>query len=133
MYSRLIALLLLTLTCQSQPGEWVWLHGSNTANGLSNYGVQGIPSPSNVPPAVYEPNEWTDLSGNFWMYGGSSNGQFYADLWKYVPATNEWTWIKGPGTANFLGSYGTLGVSSPLNNPPAKSYGSTTWTDLNGD
>lgn len=123
---------LISSAAFSQPGEWVWIHGNNVANGAANYGLQGIPSPSNMPPAVYEPCEWRDAAGNFWLYGGF-NGVFYADLWKYDVTTNEWTWMKGPGTTNYGGSYGIQGVASPLNSPPGKSYCSTTWTDLNGN
>src|SRR5689334_4749643 len=74
----------------AQVGEWTWIHGSNTANGAASYGIQGIPSPTNVPPSVYEACEWTDLNGNFWTLGGSTTGGFVGDLWKYNPLTNEW-------------------------------------------
>src|SRR5690242_16901790 len=76
------------------PGEWMWIHGSNTINSTGNFGTQGVPSPTNEPPALYEPCEWTDLTGKFWLYGGegSAGGN---DLWRYDPATNEWTWMTG--------------------------------------
>ena len=108
-----------------------WIHGSNTQNSTGNFGVQGVPSPTNEPPALYEPGEFTDNNGNFWLFGGSNNalGTIYADLWKYDPVTNMWTWMKGPGTSNYSGSYGIQGVPSPLNNPPCRSYGMGTWVD----
>jgi hypothetical protein len=114
------------------PGEWVWLSGDSiTSNG--NFGIQGVPSPTNVPPSLYEACEWTDNNGNFWLFGGGRPGSFYADVWKYNPTTNEWTWMKGPGTVNYAGSYGTQGVPSPTNNPRSTSFGAHSWVDLAGN
>ena len=97
----LILLLLICLLQHSsaQPGEWTWIHGSATSGNPGSYGTQGIPSPTNEPPAAYEPMEWTDQNGNFWLYGGrSSAGDFFNALWKYDPVSNEWTWINGLST-----------------------------------
>ena len=115
--------------CHGQQGEWVWVHGSSTQNATGNYGVQGVPSPSNNPPAIYEGCEWTDLNGNFWLFGCWSSIGNLADLWKYEPLTNEWTWMKGTGIANDTGSYGIQGISSPSNNPPSRMRGTASWTD----
>ena len=115
------------------PGQWVWIHGDSAAFNSGSYGLQGVPGPSNDPPSSYESCNWTDHNGNFWLYGGWSPTGTYADMWKYDPATNEWTWMKGPGTPNYFGSYGIQGVSSPTNNPPNMSEGATTWTDGQGD
>ncbi|HET6992144.1 MAG TPA: kelch repeat-containing protein, partial [Bacteroidia bacterium] len=41
---------------------------------------------------------------------------------------NEWAWMKGSNTPNSTGSYGTMGVASPTNNPPAR-YEAAEWTD----
>lgn len=112
--------------CFSQAGEWVWIKGDSTPNQPGNYGVQGVSSPFNEPPSWYEPCEWKDLNGNLWVY-------ILADLWKYDPITNEWTWMKGPGTNSYPGNYGVQGVSSPANNPPALSTGITSWTDSQGN
>jgi PKD repeat protein len=115
------------------PGEWVWIHGDSTTNGPGTYGIQGIPDPFNCPAAVYEPAEWQDAAGNFWLFGGEVMLNHYTDVWKYEQTTNEWTWIKGPGVPNDPGFYGTLGVSSPFNSPPYRGYGSASWVDVNGD
>src|SRR5579863_4985587 len=55
---------------------------------------------------------------------------------------NEWTWVGGSSTVpsctgapfvcGAVGVYGTLGVSSPTNNPGAR-QSSATWTDKNGN
>src|SRR5258708_3391963 len=115
---------LIAMRSSSQVGEWVWLHGSNSPNVSQVYGTQGFPSATNVPPCVYEACEFTNTSGNFWLFGGSdTTGWTRADLWRYNPATNEWTWMKGPGYVPYNGSYGVKGVSSPSNNPPGKDLG----------
>ena len=123
------------LAAAQPPGEWMWIHGSNIANSTGNFGTQGVPSPTNEPPALYEPAGFTDAGGNFWLFGGSNNslGSIYADLWKYDPSTNMWTWMKGPGISGYGGSYGTRGVPSPTNNPPSRSYGSSSWVDNQGN
>src|SRR5689334_23295233 len=101
----------------AQPGEWVWIHGTNMLNAPGSFGVQGVSNPSNHPPGLYEGCEWTDSNGNFWMYGGLAIGGEYADLWKYNPSANEWTWMKGNALWNVAADYGSLGVPSPTNTP----------------
>ncbi len=118
----------------SQQGEWTWMNGDNTANSAGVFGTQGVPNPNNTPPPFYEACEWTDLSGNFWLFGGLSFDFYtYSDLWKYNPATNEWTWVKGPGIPAQLGVYGTQGIPSVNNNPGARGWGVATWTDADGN
>src|SRR5688572_25650085 len=98
------------------PGEWVWLHGSNLPNSTGTYGVQGIPSSTNNPHGLYEACEWTDADGNFWLFGGwGPGGGIYSDLWKYDLALGMWTWMNGPGTPGSAGNFGTLGVPSITN------------------
>jgi hypothetical protein len=117
----------------SQAGMWTWVHGDNIPNQAGNYGTQGIPSPLNKPRALYGPASWVDQVGNFWIFGGAGSGGNYNDLWKYDPATNEWTWMKGSGVAGDAGNYGTIGVPSPSNYPGSRAYGAASWTDLNGN
>jgi len=42
-----------------------------------------------------------------------------------------WTWINGTNTANSAGNFGTMGMPSPANQPPAL-YHAAYWTDLQG-
>lgn len=46
--------------------------------------------------------------------------------------SQEWTWMKGSDTLTQPGVYGTMGISSPLNNPGSR-HGAATWVDNNGD
>lgn len=126
---------LLLSHAHAQNGIWTWMKGSATPNQTGNYGIQGIPSPNNTPPGLYEAVEWTDVNGNFWIFGGSFGGglSISSTLWKYDIILNEWVWMKGPSLLNAPGVYGTKGVPSPLNYPGARSYGAVSWTGLNND
>ncbi len=117
----------------SQPNQWVWKHGSNTVNQPGIYGTLGIAAPLNTPGARYESAQWTDLQGNFWLYGGGTGFTRYSDLWKYNPTTNMWTWMHGSSATNQLPVYGTQGIAAPLNTPGGCGFGAATWTDLNGN
>jgi len=128
--------LLLCLSAGAQQGWWTWMKGNNTAGSVGNYGTKGVAAPANTPPGLYEGGEWTDLQGNFWLFGGlsaSGNGSERAALWKFSPVTNNWTWVHGPNTMAQAGVYGTQGVPSVTNNPGSRSWGMVTWTDLSGD
>ena len=116
-----------------QRGTWTWISGDSAANSNGVFGIQGIPSPSNKPPALYEPCQWTDLNGNFWLYGGESNNGTLNDLWKYNPTNNEWMWMTGTHNDNDSGNYGIQGVASSANRPPSKGWGTLSWTDLDGN
>jgi PKD repeat protein len=117
----------------AQTGQWQWIKGSAHHNATPHYGIKGIPDPLNEPGGLYEAVEWTDLNGNFWIYGGLRNSNVYNDLWKYDPLSNEWTWMSGTAVINDMGNYGVKGVPSPGNRPPCMGYGAAAWTDLAGD
>lgn len=132
----LAVFIFLSLSSQSfgQAGEWTWMKGSNSTNSGGYYGTQGVAASNVEPPAAYGAAKWKDLDGNFWVFGGVGyNPGLNNALFKYDPLTNMWTWVKGPSTGNDPGYYGTMGVSSPANNPGARAYGSATWVDMNGD
>jgi hypothetical protein len=126
----LIAMVGMSIGGYCQQGEWTWMNGADTANSLGVYGIQGVFDTLNSPPSVYEACEWTDLQGNFWLFGGWGA---YSDLWEFKPTINEWAWIKGPGIQGQFGIYGTRGIPSPTNNPGARGWGVTTWVDTSGN
>ena len=43
---------ILNSSFAQNPGEWMWIHGSNTAKNLGNYGTLGVASATNEPPAL---------------------------------------------------------------------------------
>lgn len=120
---------LCSLSLPAQNGTWTWMHGTSANNYLGNFGTIGVPAPSNDPPALYEPATWTDLNGNFWVFGGYSANNMQTALWKYDPVANIWTWMKGITNCMQSGVYGTMGVPSPANYPGSRAYGCVTWTD----
>lgn len=116
--------------------QWTWIRGSNGPNSLGVYGTQGVPSPANDPGAREFMITWTDAGGNFWMFGGEGYGSAGAsgklgDLWKYSPATNQWTWMKGPNITNVNGIYGTQTLPAAANFPGGRSAPGS-WIDNTG-
>jgi len=126
-----IYLIVCPLLAFSQAGEWTWVSGVNSANFTGTFGTQGVPDVNNAPPGDYEPCEWKDQQGNFYLYGGTINS--YGDLWRYNPTTNEWTWMTGTALSSPVANHGTLGVPSPTNAPGVRAFGARTWTDLNNN
>ncbi|MCU0433562.1 MAG: gliding motility-associated C-terminal domain-containing protein [Bacteroidia bacterium] len=132
----IICLFIAAGTANAQAGAWTWMRGDTTFPSFAVYGTQGVAAPSNTPPSLYESAEWTDLNGNFWIYGGFEfigPGGLKSALWKFDPVTNLWTWVSGSQSSNVLAVHGTKGVPSPLNDPGNRGYGIATWVDLNND
>lgn len=119
--------------------EWAWIKGPGLVDQPGIYGVQGVPSPANNPGSRgWGLNTWVDTAGNLWLFGGmgyDSAGAYgnLNDLWKYNIATNEWTWMKGPLVTGDTGSYTTMGVELPTNNPHSRQEASASWTDDNNN
>ena len=49
--------LLMHVFCAAQNGTWTWISGDTLSASSGNFGVLGVPAPSNVPPALYETAE----------------------------------------------------------------------------
>jgi N-acetylneuraminic acid mutarotase len=85
--------------------QWAWMGGSSTAGsdciqGISPlicgqpgvYGTLETPAAGNIPGGRSYATNWTDSSGNFWLFGGmafDASGAFpeLNDLWFYQPST----------------------------------------------
>ncbi len=116
----------------SSANEWTWMSGSSTANATGVYGTLGVAATGNVPGARDSAVSWTDSSGNLWLFGGeqeSGGTPDFNDLWEYSPTTNKWTWINGSNTTGASGVFGTKGVTSSANVPPARGEGAVGWID----
>jgi hypothetical protein len=46
------------------------MSGSNDIGHNGNYGEQGKPSESNIPPSRNNALSWIDLNGKFWLFSG---------------------------------------------------------------
>lgn len=130
----LAAALATTATCAAQTSSpaWNWLGGSNVIGAQGVYGTQNVPDPANIPGARSFPAYWTDASGNFWLFGGDSEGNNRNDLWKFDPVAMEWTWMGGSQSTNAPGVYGVQGKASSANIPGARSSAAT-WVDASGN
>ncbi len=112
---------------------FTWISGSNTADAKGVYGTQGVAAPSNTPGARHGALTWTDAAGNLWLFGGYGVGSpIFNDLWKYSPASGEWTWVGGSSAPDATAVYGTLDVPAATNTPGG--LGSAySWTDASGN
>ncbi|MBK7692554.1 MAG: T9SS type A sorting domain-containing protein [Bacteroidetes bacterium] len=82
--------------------NWTWVSGYNhtVLNSVGNYGVKGIPSPSNVIPSRGGACIWKDQDNNLYVMGGLSPDSSIVvpgnpfgmalknDLWRFTPDTN---------------------------------------------
>jgi N-acetylneuraminic acid mutarotase len=120
-------------------GLWTWEGGSNAVNGAGVFGTQGVAAAGNIPPPRAGAVSWFETaSGDLWLFGGStataasSSNVGLADLWKYSPSTQQWTWVGGTQTANAHGVYGSIGVAATGNQPGARD-GAVGWSDAAGN
>jgi hypothetical protein len=95
--------LIAPLAANSQQ-EWTWMSGSDLPN---QSGVYTSPA---TPGARYSPATWTDLNGNFWLFGGegydsAGNVGSLNDLWEFTPSNSQWTWQGGKSTMQPDGKY----------------------------
>jgi N-acetylneuraminic acid mutarotase len=116
--------------------QWMWIKGSNGINQAGDYGTQGVPAPANTPGARQYSVPWKGSDGTFYLFGGegfdsTGNAGLLNDLWRFNPATNQWTWLKGPNMRNQPGTYGTQGVSDPANMPGGGNEAAS-WTGTDG-
>lgn len=119
----------------SSLGTWTWMTGSDLNDQLGIYGTLGTPGASDSPGARVAPFTFTDLSGNFWLFGGygmpvSGISGDLNDLWMY--RSGEWTWMGGSNATEAKGIYGTKGVAASGNWPGARWIG-VSWTDSAGN
>ena len=105
-------------------GQWTWIGGSNAVNQTGSFGTRGVANAANIPPGRNNFVGWTDASDNFWLFGGSgytaSGSGSLNDLWKYAPATNQWTWMSGDTVRGVRGVYGIQGTPAATNKPGAR-------------
>jgi len=112
--------------------QWAYMRGQTFGGAPSVYGMQGVPDEMNEPSGRMAYGSWVDSGGNFWMMGGhvQQSGSFtYDDLWRYNPGTNEWTWMRGSTEPGNEGSFGTKGIASMANTPPARFENRANWTE----
>lgn len=117
--------------------EWTWMSGNYFVDTWGQYGQPGVPAPSNVPGAREGSVSWSEPGGGLWLFGGRGYATnalegFLNDLWRFDPATGEWTWISGSNSKDQHGSFGSRGLADPSNVPAAR-YDSVSWLDPAGN
>ena len=120
----------------SATNNWI-LIDEGTFDFAGNYGILGVESSVNKPPALENAITWTDNNNNLWMFGGlllSHGTDNYKSnaLWKYNIYTGNWTWISGSNLPNGLNSFGPLNIESSNSHPGASNSGRGGWVDSNG-
>jgi uncharacterized repeat protein (TIGR01451 family) len=107
---------------------WTWIKGSA---GSTNevIATTGTENPANMPQGNHEKLiSWKDNNGNFWLYG-TRNDQ----MWKYNPATNNWTLVKGSTASNIISPvYGEQGIANAVNTPGERTSAHG-WTGPDGN
>jgi N-acetylneuraminic acid mutarotase/sugar lactone lactonase YvrE len=142
--------IVLFVTSQvSATNEWTWMGGSSTVPAVGGgapgvYGTLGVPASANLPGGREWASNWTDSSGNLWLFGGEGDDAnarlgYLNDLWVFNPSTNLWAWMGGGSTVpsgsvepGNPGVYGTLGVPAAGNIPGGR-VEATSWTDISGN
>jgi hypothetical protein len=152
--------------------EWAWMSGTSltvcpaaTDQPCSQGGVYGTlatPAALNVPGSRSNAVNWTDKSGNLWLFGGqgwdSELDTSYEtpgregdlnDVWEFNLSLSQWVWMggdttvppaggdnaTGAGTGWYSGQpgvYGSLGVAAAGNIPGGRDTASS-WTDSGGN
>jgi N-acetylneuraminic acid mutarotase len=134
-------------------GDWTWMGGSSSNCALGSvcgnpgvYRTLGVPNTLSIPGSRYGAVNWTDHSGNLWIFGGwgfDANGNYGGlnDLWEFNPSYGDWTWMGGSSTISYNAStgyygqpgvYGTLGWPAVANIPGGREW-PVSWTDSNGN
>lgn len=111
--------------------EWTWVGGDNPNVGFTtprNCGTKYVTAPTNFPGQRWECKSNWVVNNELVFFGGGATGGNRSDLWTYSIANNLWKWIGGDTVTNSVGSFGTKGLASATNSPPAR-WSYTKWRD----
>jgi len=113
-------------------GQWAWQSGASTTGAAGVYGTQGMAAAANMPGARAAAAAWHDaVGGGLWLFGGDNAQGDLNDLWVYLSATGQWTWVSGADTSGAHGVYGTQGTAAAGNAPGARESAAS-WTNSGG-
>ena len=122
--------------------QWQLVGGYDPTNGaaiIAEAQEKSLPPPGTVPGGRLGTATWTDTSGNFWLFGGSTGNNFLNDLWKYNTAVFDGTsniYLTKEGTWSFVG--GSNLTDQPGNYTsgtlvPGARTNAVTWVDGSGN
>ncbi len=109
-------------------GLWTWFGGYNAD---ASYGTRGVAAESNMPGRRHVLAWGQDGTSSFYVFGGEGTTEsgaewVLADLWRYEPATDLWTWVSGPTTVGEEPVFGTRGVPDDTSRPGGRFTGRIT-------
>ena len=65
--------------------QWAMISADSSLQGCPRWGVRGVSSPTNSPPALQGPIGWTDGSDRLYMFGGLSGCGLWSNaIWVYT-------------------------------------------------
>jgi gliding motility-associated-like protein len=104
--------------------EWTWMAGSVTTPGTFTQQCQPGGEPTSRSGGT---SCGIDACGRMWAFGGGDQYPTiaYNDLWLFDPNTNQFTWITDSLMPQQSGIWGTQGVPSSSNHPPAMRFSSS--------
>ncbi|MBL0745260.1 kelch repeat-containing protein [Chryseolinea lacunae] len=119
-------------------GWWTWMNGPSGLNAAGTYGNLRVETPGTNPGARRGAVGWVDDQGNLWMFGGRGKASldvdpakqegYLNDVWKYVPAQNQWVWMAGAKRANEIRILGNGNGGEP-----GGRIGCTAWKGKDGN
>lgn len=112
--------------------SWSWEQGDRREDQRVRYGNKGTFENDNTPGGRYGSTGWTDIDGNFWLYGGRSRNDLFADLWKFDRRQNRWAWISGSNRDNQQPDFEEKGVPDENGHPGSRLL-STGFVDVEGN
>jgi hypothetical protein len=118
----------------SSDNYWTWEGGDSTDSYLQDTIYTQYCLPGNILPtarAEFRTSPLNDCSNSFWFFGGYTRHTLINELWNYDIDNHHWTFVSGDSTNGFSGRFGTKGVPSASNMPPARG-GHCMWTDHSG-
>jgi|GEM_PF-962606 len=116
---------------------WTCMKGNTADQEYTTVAAQGTANGTNRPGGRGGCATWVAKDNTLWSYGGNGYYTGYRgplnDLWKYDPATNQWTWVHGNANASDVPpTYGTQGTPNNANTPGGRESPAY-WTDTAGN
>jgi gliding motility-associated-like protein len=68
---------------------WTFLKGDISTTPTTIYGTKGVPAHDNTPGGTANSMYWTDLQGNFWVFGGRNGSDLLDQVWKLSALCSE--------------------------------------------
>ncbi len=120
--------------------EWSWISGDlPTAAGASGTRQGSYPvqlGDAGMPRGRGWPATTVDLTGNLWMFGGTTNGAgsgFLGDIWKYDIAAERWLLIWGDATPDAPVNYNGQSAPGTPGGSPGARHAMAFWSDAQGN